>query len=335
MKLKKIVIATSAVAGLALAMAASPMIGEMLATMSPLTVNLPRKYNHLKRVDVAFPANDALTLRGWFFPASDPQAPAVIYAPATAKDQRQGLSLVEPLIKAGYQVLLFSYRGSGLSDGNRLNFSYGARESQDIDAAVRYLSETRGIQQIGAIGHSAGAVSIILSAARNPKIGAVVAAAPYTTLLDIWEDNRPAIFPKELYLQVQQLFQLRKDFSQQQVRPIDVIAAISPRPVLLINGLDDQRISQDQASRLFKAAKSPKEIIWLAGTGHAEVRSPGLDALIPQIVSFLDSSLKDGSIRSTARGGSRLCDPAYLCQAAAASRSHAGALPRKAAGAVD
>lgn len=292
MNFKKTVAFAGALTGLVLMLVASPMIGEMIATMAPLSVNFPRKYSHLKHENVEFPTSDGLKLRGWFFPAADPSAPAIVYAPATAKDQRQGLSLVAPLQKAGYQVLLFSYRGSGNSDGNRLKFSYGARESIDIDAAVRYLSETRGIADIAAIGHSAGAVSIILSAARNENIDAVIAAAPFTSLQDIWQDNRPQLVPSNLFQKIQYLFQIRKGFSQSQVRPIDVIGKISPRPVLLINGTADQRISPERASRLFNAARFPKQLIWLPDTGHAAVRSPGLDNLVPEIVQFLDESLK-------------------------------------------
>lgn len=271
------------------------MVGEIVATTSPLTLTYPQKYEHLDYEDVSFPTSDGLTLRGWFFPAANPNAPAVLYAPATAKDQRQGLSLVAPLHDAGYQVLLFSYRGSGRSDGNRFAFSYGARESIDIDAAVTYLSETRGIHQIGAIGHSAGAVSIILSAARNPQIDAVVAAAPYTSLEDIWQDNQPAIYPADLYSQAQSMFQQRKGFSKAQVRPIDVIGDISPRPILLVNGQEDKRISEDQALRLYAAAGEPKELIWIPGASHAEVRSPGLDNLSPEIVRFFDANLRIGA----------------------------------------
>jgi len=298
LKFRKIFTITGAIAGISLVMAASPVVGEIIATTAPLSLNFPRQYRGLKYEVVAFTTSDGLTLRGWFFPTSDPTSPAVLYAPATAKDQRQGLSLVSPLVKAGYQVLLFSYRGSGLSDGNRFTFSYGARESLDIDAAVRYLSETRCIRRIAAIGHSAGAVSVILSAARNPGIDAVIAAAPFTTLEDVWAENRPEIFPGEWYTQAQRIFQLRKDFSKQQVRPIDVISRISPRPILLINGTADQRITQTMAARLYEAACQPKQIIWLAEADHAEVRSPGLDLLMPKIVRFLDSSLGHQTVHS-------------------------------------
>lgn len=102
---------------------------------------------------------------------------AVVYAPATAHDQRSGLSLVPIFHQAGYHVLLFSYWGHGLSDGLPGRFTYGAAESKDVDAAVAFLHKAKHTGHIAVIGHSAGAA--ILSAARNPDIGAVIAVAPF------------------------------------------------------------------------------------------------------------------------------------------------------------
>lgn len=282
--------------GFNLLISAGPMFGEMIATKSPaFTGQAARSIRQIgiPYEQVSFPTSDGLTLRGWFFPTDDLQAPAILYAPATAHDQRQGVSLVVPLHRAGYQVLLFSYRGHGSSDGDRLGFTYGARESQDVDAAVSYLSETRGISHIGAIGHSAGAVAIILSAARNPRIGAVVAAGTFTSVEDIWETNRPAVFPLPFYRLAMRTFELRKGFSRQEVRPLDVIGQIAPRPVLLVHGAADQRITQQQAADLFAHANQPKQIIYLPGASHDGVRSPGLDQLIEQIVQFFDANLRD------------------------------------------
>ena len=294
---------TSILTGFSLLMVASPMIGELIATTSPLKLDFPDQYTHLAYENVSFPTTDGLMLRGWFFPTENAYNPVILYAPATAHDQRQGLSLVQPLHDAGYQVLLFSYRGTGDSDGNRFMFSYGARESVDVDAAVRYLSETRGLQQIGAIGHSAGAVSIILSAARNPKLDAIAVAAPFTTLEDIWDENRPSILPPEVYSLAEKVFELRKNFSRSEVRPVDVISRISPRPVLFINGTADKRINVKQATALYNAANNPKQIIWIPKATHAEVRSPGLDNLMPSLIQFFDANLKGlptGALKSAA-----------------------------------
>jgi dipeptidyl aminopeptidase/acylaminoacyl peptidase len=225
-------------------------------------------------------------------------SPAIIYAPATANDQRSGISLVTPLHQAGYHVLLFSYRGHGRSEGNRFNFSYGARESKDIDAAAAFLLEGKGIKKIGVIGHSVGAASAIISAARNSRISAVVAAAPFPSVEELWNTSRPFFFPKSLFGLTFELAEQRKQFSRNEVRPIDVIDRISPRPVLIIHGSEDQRITNEQSIDLFDAANEPKCMWLVEGASHSEVRSPLLDNHIQDIISFFDQAMRDSDLES-------------------------------------
>ncbi|MCX8024296.1 MAG: alpha/beta fold hydrolase, partial [Thermanaerothrix sp.] len=301
-RLKSTLLLTTLFSSFSILLASAPMVGEMIATTAPLRIlKIPPSSLNLAYEKVAFPTSNGLTLRGWFFPAADPTAPAILYAPATAKDQRQGLSLVRPLHDAGYHVLLFSYRGSGESEGNRFAFSYGARESQDVDAALHYLTETRGITCIGGIGHSAGAVALILSAARNPNLHAVVAAAPFASLEEAWQVNRPTFFPAPLYEQVMRLAEWRKGFTRDEVRPLDVVHNLAPRPILFVFGQADRRIPPDQAKRLYEAAEEPKEMIWLPKASHEQVRHPGLDILMPQILDFFQRSLHTNTICARSR----------------------------------
>jgi dipeptidyl aminopeptidase/acylaminoacyl peptidase len=280
--------------GLSVLTLAAPLIGETVATMAPtfdskdcrLVDNLGLPYEK-----VEFKTDDNFTLRGWFFPAHNPKAPAILYAPATAHDQRSGLSLVTPFNAAGYHVLLFSYRGHGDSEGNRFGFTYGANESRDVDAAVRYLTEQRGIKRIVAIGHSAGAVSILLSAARNPDISCVIAVSPFPSVDAVWQTNRPAFFLPGYHDFILQLTELRKGFSRQQVQPLNVVADISPRPLLLVHGMEDDRITIDQAHLIYQAARQPKDLWLVEGATHASMRSPGLDLLIGQVIAYLNTAL--------------------------------------------
>ncbi|NIM95359.1 MAG: alpha/beta fold hydrolase [Anaerolineales bacterium] len=271
------------------------LLGEIVATKAPVFPKEASLSIHnlgIAYEEVAFETSGDLILRGWFFPAEFPNAPAIVYAPATSHDMRSGLSLVFPFHRAGYNVLLFSYRGHGLSDGDPFGFTYGAMESEDVDAAIRYLSETRGIQHIGAIGHSAGAASIILSAARNPNIDAVVAVAPYAAIEEVWETNRPAVIPKALLDLTMKVSELRKGFTRGQVRPEDVIEQIAPRPLLLIHGMEDKRITQAQAMRLFEAAEGPKQFWLVEGVDHEGVRSQGVEDLIDNVIGFFDESMQ-------------------------------------------
>jgi len=271
-----------------------PVLGEMVSTAAPFfckSANRAPVALGLNYESVSFKSSDSITLRGWFFPADTPQSPAILYAPSTANDQRSGLSLVKPLHAAGYSVLLFSYRGYGKSDGDPLGFSYGARESLDVDAAVSYLHDIQGAPAIGAIGHSAGAVAIILSAARNLQIDAVVAASPYNSVEEIWTTNRPKAMPTPIFDFVMRTSELRKGFERSQVRPVDVISQIAPRPILIIHGMDDRRITEEQALALVSQAGQPKELWLMSGLSHAEVRSIGIENHIGEIIQFLNSAM--------------------------------------------
>lgn len=272
-----------------------PIVGEVIASMPPFFPdhgsNLLTEWN-TPFEEVAFATSGGLTLRGWFVPAQESDAPAVLYAPATAHDQRSGLSLVPALHAAGYHVLLFSYRGHARSDGPSWGFTYGADESRDVDAAVRFLYETRGIRRIAAIGHSAGAVSSIISAARNPRIGAVVAVAPYNCVAEVWQTSRPPVVPAFILEWSLRMAERRKGFDRAEVFPLGVVDQIAPRPLLLIHGTGDRRITEEQAQRMFDAAQEPKTLWLVEGATHAGIRTPALDEMMPGVISFLDAAFR-------------------------------------------
>jgi dipeptidyl aminopeptidase/acylaminoacyl peptidase len=288
-------IAAGVLAGVSLLTMVGPVVAETIATYPPA---LPRRpltpmtELGLPYEEVAFPAADGLTLRGWFIPAARQDAPAILYAPATGHDQRSGLSLVPAFHGAGYHVLLFSYRGHALSDGRKGEFTYGDGESRDVDAAVRFLYETKGIRHIGAIGHSAGAVSSILSAARNPRIGAVVAVAPFNCVTEAWHTSRPALVPAFVLDWTLWASEKLRGFDRDEICPVEVVDRIAPRPLLVIHGTEDKRITEAQVRRLFGAAREPKSLWLVEGATHGGIRTPVLDALAPKVVAFLDGALR-------------------------------------------
>jgi alpha-beta hydrolase superfamily lysophospholipase len=313
--LKLVKIAAGVAASISLLTLAAPLVGEAIATLPPSYTRSidPLTELDLPYEDVTFPTTDGLMLRGWFIPAGDPSgnAPAVVYAPATRHDQRSGLSLVPSFHTAGYHVLLFSYRGHALSDGPKGQFTYGAAESKDVDAAVQFLNETKGVREIGIIGHSAGAVSAILSGARNPRVGAVVAVAPFNCVDEVWHSNRPAAVPPFIMNWTLWVSEKVRGFKSDEVCPVRVVDQIAPRPLLVIHGTDDQRISEEQVRRLFDAAQAPKTLWMVEGATHSGIRNPVLDDLAPDVIAFLDGSLRDqqGPLSPVAHGSQARVTP--------------------------
>jgi esterase/lipase len=115
----------------------------------------------------------------------------------------------------------------------------------------------------------------------------VVAASPFASVEEIWNTNKPELIPTPMFDLMLRTSEFRKDFERSQVRPVDVINRISPRPLLIIHGADDKRITQEQAQTLFNKAAEPKEFWLLEGLSHAEVRSIGIDDNIGHIIQFL------------------------------------------------
>jgi dipeptidyl aminopeptidase/acylaminoacyl peptidase len=301
-------IAAGLLAAASLLTLVGPVVGEMMATLPPA---FPKGSTDLLAAtglpyeDVAFPTVGGLMLRGWFIPAGQPDAPAVLYAPATAQDQRSGVSLIPTYHQAGYHVLLFSYRGHAQSDGARGTFTYGEAESKDVDAAVRFLFEDKGVDRIGVIGHSAGAVSAILSASRNEQIGAVVAVAPYNCVNEVWSTSRPALVPRFILDWTLWVAERRAGFDRDEVCPVKVVDRIAPRPLLVIHGSDDQRVTEEQVYRLFGAAREPKTLWLVEGATHDGVRASVLDWLAPEVIAFLDEAWQRGREPATAMAHER------------------------------
>jgi pimeloyl-ACP methyl ester carboxylesterase len=195
---------------------------------------------------------------------------------------------VPALRQAGYHVLLFSYRDCGQSDRNGRGLTYGYGESEDVDSAVRFLRQVKGIQAIGVIGYSVGATSALRSAARNPHIGAIVAVAPFARPAEIWAANRPALLPPFVLAWMQRVVEWRKGISLAAMDLTKLIHQIAPRPILLLHGSHDERIPLSQVQELFIAAGRPKALWVMHGDTHDSIRTHGLETHLTKVIRFFD-----------------------------------------------
>ena len=135
---------------------------------------------------VEFPSvGDRVTLRGWFIPAAASDQTVILahgYGGNRLEKAVDALDLAQALSGAGYNVLMFDFRNSGLSDGRLTTFGY--RESDDILGAVRYLQGQHREQSrhLAVMGFSMGGVAAARAAAEEPALEAVVMDSPYVDL---------------------------------------------------------------------------------------------------------------------------------------------------------
>jgi uncharacterized protein len=222
---------------------------------------------------VRFRATDGVQLAGWFAMAS-PGAPTIILVHGFKGSRADMLPWARFLYAARYNVLLFDDRGCGQSEG--WSIALGAREPDDIAGAVRYLAARRDLtaKRYGALGISLGAGAVLLAAAREPALGAVVADSAWTderaqldrmATLPLGPIAVPAL-PYEPAL-VDALIGARLE----EARPLAVIGSIAPRAVLLIHSADDGNTTTPLSGEraLYAAAGRPKAE-WIAPSGgHA------------------------------------------------------------------
>ena len=169
--------------------------------------------------------------------------------------------------ETGWKVLTFNFRGTGASAGS---FSLGGW-LEDLEAAIACLIDDR-VSGVWLAGSSTGGALAICQAARDERVrGVACLAAPAT--FDVW-----AAHPRRFLEHARQIGVLagRRDPDDYDtwakeltdIRPVDVIAEIPPRPILLIHGTDDDTVPFQDARTLATAAGGEVELRLVHGAGH-------------------------------------------------------------------
>lgn len=139
------------------------------------------------RTDVAFPAVDGTTLRGWWYGpgvdrAGGPAAPAVVMAHGFSAVKEMGLEpIARALASAGFAVLVYDHRNLGASDGEpRQEIDIWA-QARDYRAALDWVAARPGVRadRIALWGTSFSGGEVLAVAAADRRVAAVVAQVPF------------------------------------------------------------------------------------------------------------------------------------------------------------
>ncbi|GAB4484917.1 MAG: alpha/beta hydrolase [Anaerolineales bacterium] len=218
--------------------------------------------------DIQLTTSDGLTLTAWYIPPRN--GVVVICAHGLGGNRAQFLAEAIFLHQNKYGVLLLDLRNHGESEGNVTTL--GLYETKDVAAAVEYIGQREQANTaIAAFGHSMGAATVLMAAAQLPEIDAVIAVSPFTSVEDnVSEGMRTLTGLDPRFFAPLVLFfgQREAGVAISAVRPVNVIARISPRPVLLIHGAKDETIPVRNSYALYEAARDPKELVVYEGVGH-------------------------------------------------------------------
>jgi alpha-beta hydrolase superfamily lysophospholipase len=225
--------------------------------------------------DITLRTADGLNLSAWYVPALEANAPTVLLCHGFLTDTKWSmLRLVPWLHEAGYNVMLFDFRGHGGSD--RRPTTIGPKEALDVQAALDWL-EGEGVDGwMAGLGMSMGAAALVNTAVQDTRLDALV----LDSLFAEWENvdyAREYPFPPEWLV-------------PGVPNPVDLMPHIHV-PVFIIHGTADILVRVEHAHRLYDAANEPKAL-WINDSGHAWSAWTYPEVYQEKVLSFLETAVE-------------------------------------------
>ncbi len=177
--------------------------------------------------------------------------------------------LARMFCERGCAALIFNFQGTSGSEGE---FSFSGWSRNVLDA-ISYLASSPRIDsaRLGLVSFSAGAFVSWSAVAKDPRIKTFASCSSPSDLAKI-----PLIVEGIKYLEKigilritdikKNLKELRNDLPQ--LTPLNWAGKISPRPVLIVHGDQDEVIPVKNAHGLYEKAKEPKKILVYKNVNH-------------------------------------------------------------------
>jgi fermentation-respiration switch protein FrsA (DUF1100 family) len=221
-----------------------------------------------QREIVCLTTADGLNLHAWYFPASRPDAPVVLFLHGNAGDIGNHLPFAKFLIRAGYGVLALEYRGYGGNPGSPDEPGLVA----DGRAALDFLAG-RDIpdSQVVLFGESLG-TGVAVQLAAEHHVRAMILRSPYTSIAEVAAIQLPYIPARWL---------VRDRF--------DSLAKIglNKAPLFIFHGANDTLIPLELGRELFAAAPEPKTWLTITNVGHNDVQTPEAERAVLDFLAQL------------------------------------------------
>lgn len=221
---------------------------------------------------VEFASGGSARCRGWWIrPGAGREAGrCVILAHGWSAHALRLANFVDPLLREGYQVMLYSARSHGDSDWHP--YCSVLQFAEDVQAAVTYARHQAG--EVAVLGHSLGAAGALVAAAEGAPVEAIVALAPPCNHVQASAEllDRQGLRGKYLVHRIRPYVEEMVGRSFDEAAPEYRIGEVRC-PVLLGHGSADEVVPVDHFHRLTQAAGPNVEAYLLAGVDHDGIRA--------------------------------------------------------------
>jgi fermentation-respiration switch protein FrsA (DUF1100 family) len=227
----------------------------------------------LEAEEVRLTPEPGVQLHAWFFPHPQPLA-TLLFCHGNAGNASHRLENVYYLLEAGFQVLLFDYRGYGHSSGHPSEVGL----SRDAEAAWAHLvarADAEGAPRI-IFGRSLGGAVAVELATRVGTGDGLIVESTFTSIRTL----------------ARHVFSLPLPELPVKYDSLSKIGSLR-MPLLAIHGEEDELIPFADGRRLFEAAPEPKAWYPIPGAGHNDTTLVGGDAYFRRLAAFV------GELRGT------------------------------------
>ncbi len=229
--------------------------------------------------DVSFPARGGgPTIRGWLVPApSGALAPAVVVVHGKGSCRREDRILLTAgmLHRHGFAVLLIDLRNHGESDHDDGRFAGGIKEYLDVLGAWDWLvGQGVPTARIGLLGQSLGAATTMIATGEEPRVAAEWEDSGYADVeVAIKAELARNSFPQILEPGGLMAAKVMGGVDLTSKSPLAEVQKLAGRPIFIVHGTADQRLSVQYASDLAAAVRASGGSVepWIIpGTGHTQ-----------------------------------------------------------------
>ena len=262
-------------------------------------IHPPRDHNPAQPSDLGLPfdsvtmqAADGTPLAGWYVPAAVPSTKTVVlvHGYQCAKELWVGQKVL-PMLHDRYNCVCVDLRNCGYSGGTVTSFGY--YEAQDVEAAIAF-ARSRGATSIGVIGQSLGAATSIKAVAQTPGVKALVSDCAFATIQSAFAGAIASTWVPQPALVADAAIAIANQTlgcDMTSTEPITQLAALAPRPLLIVHGADDPYIDPSNANILFDAYQGPKTLWLCPGAHHGDSDTTQPDVWKAKVRALLDAAL--------------------------------------------
>ncbi|MEM8525109.1 MAG: alpha/beta fold hydrolase [Bacteroidota bacterium] len=234
-------------------------------------------------------SKDSLELSAYYIGGNQKPKATILLLHGIGSCKEHMLNLSKYLLEKGYASIAIDLRAHGRSEGEYC--TYGYYEKQDISQIVSDYLRYHPDAKIGIWGNSLGGAIALQSMAYDERIEFGIIQSTFTDMTQIVSDYQKRYFGG-LRLKWLSHYALNRagkiaNFNPKEVSPLNDVEQIN-RPVLILHGTDDQRISFEYGKQLYEGlASKEKRFVAMEGAGHNNISAVNDSLYFGSVEAFL------------------------------------------------